>query len=103
VIHDKGDISIEGIAKAENLLKPSRTALEEVNLLPLSRIPLRNIQLAEDYLARRSEFTNPRSLAEPILNRLYESIDAPVPGELSQPRIENLLTAIVYLYYKKGE
>ena len=103
VVHDKGEISVDELSEAKSSLRPSVTALEEVNKLPLTRIPLRNIAIAEGYLTRHREFANPRSLAEPILKQLYDLMDAPVPEELSLLRIENLLTAIVYLYYKKGE
>jgi uncharacterized RDD family membrane protein YckC len=101
VIHDKGEISLDSVGKSQNALKPGPDALESANQLPIERIPLQHIQIAEDYLSRRHELSNARSLGDRILKQFYEFMDEALPEEYPRPHPDNILAAIVYLYYKK--
>ena len=84
VVHDGGEISIQSIAAHGHLAIP-------VNLpglspgLPLERLQQQDIQMIEDFLARRAQLANTALLANQILKSMYARMDAEPPADTSRP------------------
>jgi uncharacterized RDD family membrane protein YckC len=95
VVHDGGEISIQSIAAHAHITIPMN--LPWLNpALALERLQPQDIQMLEDFLARRAELSNTSLLAVQILKRLYARMDAELPEDMSQPegQLFALLNAI---------
>jgi uncharacterized RDD family membrane protein YckC len=89
VIHDGGEISIKSIAAHGHIAIPADLPALNPNL-PLERIQPDDIQIMEDFLARRQNLINAAPLALQILKRLYNHMDAELPDDVSRPEAELL-------------
>jgi len=72
VVHDGGEISGQSIAMREPIAVPLDLPVLDPGL-PLERLQQQDIQIAEDFLSRRSQLANAPYLAAQILKRLYPS------------------------------
>jgi uncharacterized RDD family membrane protein YckC len=92
VVHDGGEISIQSIAAHGHLAIPADLP-ELTPGLPLERLQQQDIQMVEDFLARRLEFGNTSLLAGQILKRMYQRMGAEMPQGITQP--EKQLFALI--------
>ncbi len=84
VVHDGGEISIQSIAAHGHLAIP--LDLPELTPgLPLERLQPSDIQMVEDFLARRPQLANPSLLAMQILKRMYHRMGLELPAESTHP------------------
>ena len=95
VVHDGGEISIQSIAAHGHIAIPANLP-ELAPGLPLERLQQQDIQILEDFLARRAELSNTALLATQILKRLYTRMGAELPQEIIHPvsQLFALLAAI---------
>ena len=92
VVHDGGEISLKSIVAHGHIAIPIN--LPELKPgLRLERLSSQDIQLLEDFLARRSELANTSLLANQILKHFYARMEAELPQDLGQP--ENQLFALL--------
>lgn len=89
VIHDGGEISIKSIAAHGHIAIPVDLPALNPNL-PLERIQPDDIQIMEDFLARRQSLINAAPLALQILKRLYNHMDVELPDDVTRPEAELL-------------
>lgn len=85
VVHDGGEISIQSIATHGKLAMPVNLPALKPGL-PLERLQPQDIQIIEDFLARRLQLANISLLANQILKRMYERMDSELPEDTSQPQ-----------------
>jgi uncharacterized RDD family membrane protein YckC len=75
VVRDQVNLTLENLSEAPRRqlgLQIPPSIVEQVNGWPLERLTAADIQLAEDYLHRRTELENGPQLARQILERLLE-------------------------------
>ena len=80
VVRDQEGLTLENltVAPRHHLLRQIPTPIvEQVSNWPLDRLTNGDIQLAEDYLMRRSELENSSQLAQQILQRLLARMEVP--------------------------
>ena len=89
VVRDQANLTLENLTEAprrELRLQIPPHVVEQVNGWPLERLSDADIQLAEDYLQRRTELENGAQLAEQILGRLLAHMAITEPQSATQDR-----------------
>ncbi|MGC1376595.1 MAG: RDD family protein [Anaerolineales bacterium] len=84
VVHDGGEISVQSIAAHGHIAIPADLPPLDPGL-PLERLQQQDIQIMEDFLARRSQLANASFLAIQILKRLYLRMGLEPPQDLTRP------------------
>jgi len=84
VVHDGGEISVQSIAAHGHIAIPVDLPVLDPGL-PLERLQQQDIQIVEDFLARRSQLANGPFLAAQILKRLYMRMGIEPPQDLTRP------------------
>lgn len=95
VVHDGGDISVQSIASRGHVAIPSNLPTLDPNL-PIERLEQQDIQILEDFLARRNELVNTQALAVEILKRLYNHMGLEPPEDTSLP-VGRLLAILAWV------
>jgi len=96
VVHDGGQLSLQSIQRAASrpIIAPITGVLPTIDAaLPLERLQQDDIQLMEDFLARRYNLPNAQALSRQILKRVYSVMGKELPQDLAQP--EQHLVALV--------
>jgi uncharacterized RDD family membrane protein YckC len=95
VVHDHGGVTIQSL-EAYPVGQKQAQAGSEANALPVERLSGQDVQMAEDFLARRQYLPNAPVLMFQILNALLRRMDIPsepLTYEQAVHKLENIVQA----------
>lgn len=95
VVRDRPPVTLESLVFEPPLSDQEQADLPSTLDLPLERLARRDIEAAEEYLKRRTEFSNRPELAIRLVAALFERMGLSPPEQLTGDEAESLLIEIV--------
>lgn len=95
VIRDRSPVALENVVLKPRLPDQGQALSPATLDLPIEQLTGRDIQIVEEYLLRRADFSNRSDLASRLVRALFERMDLVPPGQLTEDETEALLMEIV--------
>jgi uncharacterized RDD family membrane protein YckC len=101
VVHDRATVTLESLVSSSASLASDQAVAYAGSDLPIERLTSQDIQMAEEFLRRQHQLSNPLAVASRIARALLERMDVPA-SQMGALSVQDLILRVVQASRSRG-